>query len=122
MDKTDAKPCRLVSSKKSVRPLDKENNATIIRRLNAHVHEIVNQLSIINLCCFKLRGQLIGKIDSNDLKEFDTIEMAVAAVDEMLEQLNQCGKATSSTAQAKSKPTVIRLSSLTNVHHISPRL
>jgi hypothetical protein len=37
-------------------------------------HDIVNQLSVISLCCCELRNSVAEKLESDQLKEFKRIE------------------------------------------------
>jgi hypothetical protein len=50
-------------------------------------HDIVNQLSIISLCCCELRNSVAEKPESDQLNEFEKIEVAVQAAAEMIQQL-----------------------------------
>src|SRR5436190_18741428 len=85
-NKIDAKH-RLLLSRKSER--DKLTKRRRIRDLNSQAHEIANQLSVINLCCFELRASLAGELNGAQLRRIDTIAIAVAAADELLEQVSE---------------------------------
>ena len=50
-------------------------------------HDIVNQLSVISLCCCELRNSAGEKLESNQLKEFKQIENAVQNAADMIQQL-----------------------------------
>ena len=50
-------------------------------------HDIVNQLSVISLCCCELRSSFAEELESDQLLEFERIETAVQAVANMLQQL-----------------------------------
>ena len=50
-------------------------------------HDIVNQLSVISLCCCQLRGSFAEELESDQLLEFERIETAVQAAANMIQQL-----------------------------------
>ncbi len=50
-------------------------------------HDIVNQLSVISLCCCELRNSVADKLESDQLKEFKRIEIAVQNAADMIQQL-----------------------------------
>jgi hypothetical protein len=50
-------------------------------------HDIVNQLSVISLCCCELRHSVGEKLESDQLKEFKRIENAVQNAADMIKQL-----------------------------------
>jgi hypothetical protein len=50
-------------------------------------HDIVNQLSVISLCCCELRNSVGEKLESDQLKEFKRIEIAVQNAADMIRQL-----------------------------------
>jgi hypothetical protein len=50
-------------------------------------HDIVNQLSIISLCCCELRNSVGENLESDQLKEFKRIENAVQNAADMIRQL-----------------------------------
>jgi hypothetical protein len=50
-------------------------------------HDIVNQLSIISLCCCELRNTIAEKLESDQLTEFGRIEIAVQHAADMIQQL-----------------------------------
>ena len=50
-------------------------------------HDIVNQLSIITLCCCELHNSLAEKLEPDQLKEFGRIEIAVQQAADMIQQL-----------------------------------
>ena len=50
-------------------------------------HDIVNQLSVISLCCCELRNSVAEKLESDQLKEFKRIEIAVQDAADMIQQL-----------------------------------
>jgi hypothetical protein len=54
---------------------------------NKHLHGIINQFSLINLGCFKLRTLVERKLDP--LKELDTIETAATEGAALLDKLNE---------------------------------
>jgi hypothetical protein len=76
-DKRAGERFRLLSSKKN-QGLKEKGTQHKVRKLNCQPHDLTNQLSIINLCCFKLRASLTAKLDENQLRELDAIEIAVA--------------------------------------------
>ena len=50
-------------------------------------HNIINQLSVISLCCCELRNSVGEKLESDQLKEFKRIENAVQNAADMIQQL-----------------------------------
>ena len=50
-------------------------------------HDIVNQLSVITLCCCELRSSFEEGLESDQLLEFKRIETAVQAAANMIQQL-----------------------------------
>jgi hypothetical protein len=50
-------------------------------------HDIVNQLSVISLCCCELRSSFAEDLESDQLLEFKRIEAAIQAAANMLQQL-----------------------------------
>jgi hypothetical protein len=86
--KIAAEQFRLLSSKKN-QGLKEKGTQHKVRKLNCQAHDLTNQLSIINLCCFKLRASLAGKLDENQLRELDAIEIAVAEVAILLEKFRR---------------------------------
>jgi hypothetical protein len=50
-------------------------------------HDIVNQLSVISLCCCELRRSFAEELESDQLLEFKRIETAVQVAANMLQQL-----------------------------------
>lgn len=50
-------------------------------------HDIINQLSVISLCCCELRNSVGEKLESDQLKEFKRIENAVQNAAVMIQQL-----------------------------------
>jgi len=121
-NKTGAKH-RLLLSRKSER--DKVTKRRRIRDLNSQAHEIANQLSVINLCCFKLRDSLAGELNGDQLRRLDTIAMAVTEAVDVLDKFSESLKAISPfTGGEKADSTLLLpLSASTgNVYHISPEL
>ena len=57
-------------------------------------HDIVNQLSVIILCCCELRNSAAGKLESDQLNEFKRIEVAIQGLAEMIHQLNALARDT----------------------------
>ena len=50
-------------------------------------HDIVNQLSVISLSCCELRNSAADKLESDQLKEFKRIEIAIQNAADMIQQL-----------------------------------
>ena len=50
-------------------------------------HDIVNQLSVISLCCCELRSSFSEDLESDQLLEFERIETAIQAAANMIQQL-----------------------------------
>ena len=114
---------RLLLSRKIER--DKLTKRRRIRDLNSQAHEIANQLSVINLCCFELRDSLAGELNGDQLRRLDTIAIAVAEAADLLDKVSENLKAISSfTGGERADSTLLLpLSANTgNVYHISPEL
>jgi hypothetical protein len=78
---------RLLLSRKIER--DKLTKRRRIRDLNSQAHEIANQLSVINLCCFELRDSLAGELNGDQLRRLDTIAIAVAEAADLLDKVSE---------------------------------
>jgi len=50
-------------------------------------HDIVNQLSVISLCCCELRSSFAEELESDQLLELERIETAVQVAANMIQQL-----------------------------------
>jgi hypothetical protein len=66
---------------------EKKTNQISVSALDQATHDIVNQLSIICLCCCELRHSLAEKLLAYQLNELRTIEVAVQEVAGMIERL-----------------------------------
>jgi hypothetical protein len=66
---------------------EKKTNHISAFAIDRVTHDIVNQLSIICLCCCELRDSLAEKLLSNQLNELGKIEAAVQAAAKMIEEL-----------------------------------
>jgi hypothetical protein len=114
---------RLLLSRKSER--DKLTKRRRIKDLNSQAHEIANQLSVINLCCFKLRDSLAGELNGDQLRRLDTIAMAVTEAADVLDKFSESLKTISSFAGSEKADSTLLLplsASTGNVYHISPQL
>jgi hypothetical protein len=87
-DKMEAKPSRPLSPKKSD-GIKEKGTKHKVRNLSCQAHDLTNQLSVINLCCFKLRALLIGKLDEHQLKELAAIEIAAAEAAKLLDEFRR---------------------------------
>jgi hypothetical protein len=87
-----------------------------------HDHDIVNQLSIISLCCCELRNSVAEKLESDQLKEFGRIEIAVQQAAEMIQQLKASLEDHEHTINvAKSASAVNRIEAADNRYPVLPR-
>jgi hypothetical protein len=77
----DVDACRTVPRRN---PEGNKNSAFTHR---PHHHDIVNQLSVISLCCCELRNTVAEKLESDQLKDFKRIEIAVQNAADMIQQL-----------------------------------
>lgn len=114
---------RLQLSRKSER--DKLTKRRRTTDLNSQAHEIANQLSVINLCCFELRDSLAGELNGDQLRRLDTIAIAVAEAADVLDRFSESLKAISSfTGGEKADSTLLPPlgASTGNLYHISPEL
>ena len=50
-------------------------------------HDIVNQLSVISLCCCELRSSFAEELESDQLLELERVETAVQVAANMIQQL-----------------------------------
>jgi hypothetical protein len=66
---------------------EKKTNQTSPSAIDRVAHDIVNQLSIICLCCCELRHSLAEKLLANQLDELGRIEVAVQEAAKMIEKL-----------------------------------
>jgi hypothetical protein len=48
--------------------------------IDSTTHDVVNQLSVISLCCCELRNSMAEKLEADQLNEFKKIELAIQAV------------------------------------------
>lgn len=74
-------PTRL--SPKKTRSRKPDASAAEIHRL---VHEIVNHLTVMNLCCFKFRAAAEARVPSS-LADIDRMESAVAEIAALLDNI-----------------------------------
>ena len=58
-----------------------------LSNLDHITHDIVNQLSIICLCCCELRNSIVEKLEADQLRDFARIEGAVQDAAEKIQQL-----------------------------------
>ena len=65
----------------------KETNKIQPSVIDHITHDIVNQLSVISLCCCELRNSVAEKLESDQLKDFKRIEIAVQNAADMIQQL-----------------------------------
>ena len=77
-------PTRLSPKKtRSRKPASENASAAEIHRL---VHEIVNHLTVMNLCCFKFRAAAEARVPSS-LADIDRVENAVAEIAVLLDNI-----------------------------------
>lgn len=53
------------------------------------IHEVLNQLTVMNLCCFKFRMAAAELLRPSVLADIDRIESAVIEITTLLEKLSQ---------------------------------
>ena len=53
------------------------------------VHEVANQLTVINLRCSKLRGSVAKLLSASSLDELERVEMAVVEMTALVQSLRQ---------------------------------
>jgi hypothetical protein len=101
-DKIEAEGSRFLPSSKNNGIKEKVTKNPSIRDLSSQSREIANQLSVINLCSFKLRGSLVREHRPENLRELDeylgeldTIEMVVMEAVDLLDKFNESLKAVS---------------------------
>jgi hypothetical protein len=66
---------------------EKKTNQISVSALDRVTHDIVNQLSIICLCCCELRHSLAEKLLAHQLDELGRIEVAAQEVAAMIQRL-----------------------------------
>jgi hypothetical protein len=131
-DKIEAEGSRLLPSGKSDGIKEKATTSPSIRALSSQSREIANQLSVINLCSFKLRSSLVREHRPENLRELDgylgeldTIEMAVMEAAVLLDKFNESLKAVSGfTGGERTDPSLPRPSNTStgNIYYIPTRL
>ena len=67
-------------------------------------HDIVNHLSVICLCCCELRNSVAEKLEAEQLKEFQRIEIAVQAAAKTIQELRAVAKDQERMLNARLKP------------------
>lgn len=77
----------LLTNKKPLRPLANKHQrrSSDLRRL---AHELINQLTVINLSCFKIRSGTVAENEPAILNQLDLIEKTVAEAAEILANLS----------------------------------
>ncbi len=53
------------------------------------MHELANQLTVINLNCFKLRGTIAKLLSGSSLDELERVEKAVVEMTNLVQSLHQ---------------------------------
>src|SRR5919106_1386425 len=118
----EAEPFHFLSSKKGDR-LKEKGTKHKVRKLDCQAHDVTNQLSVINLCCFKLRALLTGKLDEHQLRELDAIEIAVAEATKLLEKFRRSLIDPSASSNGeKLAPASVGPSSVGKLYQILPGL
>ena len=56
------------------------------------LHELANQLTVINLSCFKLRGDVTQFLSQSSVAELDRVERAVIEMTSLVETLHPADK------------------------------
>lgn len=91
-------PTSISPRKNRSRGRETENTAPEIHRA---VHEMVNHLTVMNLCCFKIREALATRMPAESLSDIADIE---AAVEQMAAVLNDLTKAANINPQTQTMP------------------
>ena len=55
--------------------------------IDSTIHNLINQLSVISLCCCELRNSLAEKLEADQLEEFNRIEITIQAAAETIQKL-----------------------------------
>jgi hypothetical protein len=88
-----------------------------IKQVPAEIHQIAhnlfNQLSVINLCSFKLRGAVPGHVEPAITNDLQTLERAVEDATLLAEQLSQAIGALASNSEPKA-PRLVKVPSQNN--------
>ena len=93
-------------------------------QLQQLLHELMNQLTIMNLCCFKFRAAALNNLDRSVSHEIDRIEVTVVELTSLLAKLPQAinaSAANSSPAGVSRGNTKLSRSQSANVYPLSSR-
>ena len=60
---------------------------TLPSALDRMTHDIINRLTVIHLCSCELRQSIAEKLEPDQLKEFNRLEVAVLEAADMIHQL-----------------------------------
>ena len=89
-------PRKSRSSKRAV-----EN--TSLSEIHRVVHEMVNHLTVMNLCCFKFRATAVPSLPAEALSDIADMEAAVEQIAELLNDLTKNAAADSQNRIASDK-------------------
>jgi hypothetical protein len=86
-----------------------KQNAHQIRQPRAQdlhrlAHEIANQLTVINLSCFRIRGNAAKALPASSLRNLERVERAIAEITAFVETLRRVDDQPEGTPQAAPSP------------------
>jgi hypothetical protein len=116
------KPITLPFAKRAQPRMAKRPQRPNAPRIDRLSHELVNQLSIIMLTCFKLSESLTGKLERGEMQNLQTLESAVQEVGELVDQIAARLQNKSPTGNFALNPSSNNNSVQDNVYPIAPRL
>ena len=65
----------------------KATNKIPVSPIESAFHDIINQLSVISLCCCELHNSVAEKFEADQLAEFKKIEVSVQQTAELIQRL-----------------------------------
>ena len=85
-------------------PRNRTKKRRLTDKLDKFAHEVLNQLTVINLSCFTIRIDTRADTNSAILAELERIEKAVGEITERLVALPQDTATTSETEVSRERP------------------
>src|SRR5689334_10196183 len=115
-------PTSIPPQKNRSRRREAEDTSPEIRRV---VHEIVNHLTVMNLCCFKLRESAATRMPAESLSDIADMESAVEQIAALLNELTKSANTNPQTRtmadRCSLQPLPPRSCSSTNVYPLFKR-
>lgn len=90
--------------------------------IESTIHDIINQLSVISLCCCELDNSVAEKLEADQLKEFKKIETSVQETAAMIRRLKAILKDQGYTGNARKwESASLQAKVENNFHAVPPR-